>query len=115
MQRAGFALPVADRETITVRYASLDRLFSDLKGMGERACFARGLARPLRRDVLARAGDLYAAQFADADGKLRASFEIVHVMGWAPAPGQPQPLKPGSAKVSLASVFKPRHSAPEDP
>ncbi len=112
LQRAGFALPVADRELITVRYGTLERLFADLKGMGERASFAPGMSRPLRRDVLETAKALYRERFADADGKLRVSFEIVHVMGWAPAPGQPRALKPGSAKVSLADAIKPREPEP---
>ncbi len=106
LQRAGFALPVADRDTVTVRYADPLRLMSDLKGMGERAAFTRGTARPLPRRVLARALELYRERYAGAGGRVPATFEIVHVLGWAPAPGQPQPLKPGSAKVSLADAVR---------
>jgi SAM-dependent methyltransferase len=106
LQRAGFALPVADRDSVTVRYRQPEDLLSDLKGMGERAAFANGAARPLPRRVLARALDLYRERFSDPDGRVRASFEIVHLSGWAPAPGQPQPLKPGSAKASLAEAVK---------
>ncbi len=106
LQRAGFALPVADRDTVTVRYRQPEALFADLKGMGERAAFARGIARPLPRRVLARAMELYKERFSDPDGRVRATFEIVHLSGWAPAPGQPQPLKPGSAKASMADAVK---------
>ncbi|MEZ5946469.1 MAG: methyltransferase domain-containing protein [Hyphomonas sp.] len=105
MQRAGFALPVADRDSVIVRYRNPMRLLADLKGMGERTAFGHGQVQPLPRRVLMRAMELYTERFADPDGRVRASFEIVHVSGWAPAPGQPQPLKPGSATVSLADVI----------
>ena len=106
MQRAGFALPVADRDTVVVRYGDPARLLSDLKGMGERNALAAGMIRPLPRAVLQRALSLYRTRYADADGKVRASFEIVHVSGWAPGPGQPKPLRPGSAKASLADAVR---------
>jgi NADH dehydrogenase [ubiquinone] 1 alpha subcomplex assembly factor 5 len=106
MQRAGFALPVVDRDTVTVRYADPLRLLTDLKGMGERAAFARGTGQPLPRRVLARALHLYREQYAEADGRVLATFEIVHLSGWAPDPGQPKPLRPGSAKVSLADAVR---------
>lgn len=106
LQRAGFALPVADRDTVTVRYSDPLRLLTDLKGMGERAAFVRGTGQPLPRRVLVRALELYRQQHAEADGRVPATFEIVHLSGWAPAPGQPQPLKPGSAKASLADAVR---------
>ena len=106
LQRAGFALPVADRDTVTVRYRAPEDLFRDLKGMGERAAFMPGAARPLPRRVLARALSLYTERFSDPDGRVRATFEIIHLSGWAPAPGQPQPLKPGSAKINLADAVR---------
>ena len=106
LQRAGFTLPVADRDTVTVRYRDPLRLLTDLKGMGERAAFASGAARPLPRRVLTRALDLYAQRHSDPDGRVRATFEIVHVSGWSPGPGQPQPLRPGSGKVSLAQAIR---------
>lgn len=111
LQRAGFALPVADRDTVTVRYRSAAKLFEDLKGMGERAAFARGVSRPLPRRVLFRAMELYQERYAEPDGRLRATFEIVHLSGWAPGPGQPQPLRPGSAKASLADAVRRAGSA----
>ena len=106
MQRAGFALPVADRDTVVVRYRDPARLLSDLKGMGERSALIAGMIRPLPRRVRARALDLYRANHGEADGRVRASFEIVHVTGWAPAPGQPKPLRPGSASASLAEAVR---------
>lgn len=106
LQRAGFALPVADRDTVTVRYGDPLRLLADLKGMGERAAFVRGTAQPLPRRVLSRAMQLYRERHAGADGRVPATFEIVHVLGWAPGPGQPQPLKPGTARVSLAEAVR---------
>jgi len=106
MQRAGFALPVADRDTVVVRYRDPARLLSDLKGMGEQSALAPGMIRPLPRAVLDRALSLYRERHADSDGRVRASFEIVHVSGWAPAPGQPKPLKPGSARASLADAVR---------
>jgi NADH dehydrogenase [ubiquinone] 1 alpha subcomplex assembly factor 5 len=106
MQRAGFALPVADRDSVTVRYPDPAQLLADLKGMGERSALAPGMIRPLPRAVLNRALDIYRERHSDPDGRVRASFEIVHVSGWAPAPGQPKPLKPGSAKASLADAIR---------
>jgi len=106
LQRAGFALPVADRDTVTVRYNDPLKLLADLKGMGERAAFARGTAQPLPRRVLTRAMALYRERYSEADGRIPATFEIVHVLGWAPAPGQPQPRRPGSATASLADAVK---------
>ena len=98
-------LPVADRDSVVVHYHDPERLLSDLKGMGERSAFMPGAIQPLPRRVLRHAMALYRDRFADADGRVRATFEIVHVSGWAPAPGQPKPLKPGSAKVSLADTI----------
>lgn len=106
LQRAGFALPVADRDRVTVRYKTPEALLHDLKGMGERAAFARGTSRPLPRRVLSHAMELYRQRFSDPDGRVRASFEIMHVSGWAPAPSQPKPLAPGSAKTSLADAIR---------
>lgn len=106
MQRAGFALPVVDKDSLTVRYDSMFGLLADLKGMGERAAFAPGMSQPLPRRVLMRAADLYAAKFSDPDGRVRATFEIIYLSGWSPAPNQPKPLKPGSARASLADAVR---------
>lgn len=106
LQRAGFRLPVADRDRLTIRYRGPEALLEDLKGMGERAAFARGQGRPLPRPVLKRAMQLYRDRFTQPDGRVTASFEILHLSGWAPGPGQPQPLAPGSARTSLARAVQ---------
>lgn len=102
LQRAGFAMPVADVERLTVRYASLAGLLDDLTAMGARSPL--GDRVPLRRDVLGDASRRFAAR-ADADGKTRVSVDVLYLAGWAPAPGQPVPLKPGSGKMSLAAAL----------
>lgn len=101
LQRAGFAMPVADIERLTVRYASLFALFDDLTAMGARSPLAS--RSPLRRDVLANAATRFAARAVD--GKTAVTVEIIHLAGWAPAPGQPVPLQPGSATTSLAKAL----------
>lgn len=104
LQRAGFALPVADSDTVTVRYATMFDLVRDLRAMGETAAFA-DRPRTLRRAVLLRAAEIYAQRFCDPDGRIRATFEIITVTGWAPHPSQQQPLRPGSAKTRLADAL----------
>ena len=101
LQRAGFAMPVADVERLTVRYASMFGLFDDLTAMGARSPL---LSRsPLRRAVLVDAAARFAARAVA--GKTAVTVEIIHLAGWAPAPGQPVPLKPGSATTSLAAAL----------
>ena len=109
LQRARFALPVADIERITVRYEHPMKLLQDLKGMGEQAAFAARegqVRRPLSRRILARMSEIYSERFSDSDGRVRASFEVIWLSGWAPAANQPKPLKPGSGKFSLADAIK---------
>ena len=109
LQRAGFALPVADVDRVTVRYSSPLNLMQDIKAMGEQAAFARSLTqprRPLSRRILQRTTEIYHDRYSDPDGKVRASFEIIWLSGWAPAAGQPQPLRPGSARASLADAVR---------
>ncbi len=105
LQRAGFALPVADVDKLVVRYADPIALMRDLRAMGETNVLAEGGARPLRRGVLMRACEIYAERFAEADGRVPATFEIITLTGWAPHPQQQQPLKPGSAKMRLADAL----------
>lgn len=104
LQRAGFALPVADREAIPVQYANPLRLLKDLQAMGESNALRERRKVPMRRETLMRTLDLY-AQTADADGRVTATFEIAFLHGWAPAPSQQQPLRPGSAKMRLAEAL----------
>lgn len=106
LQRAGLALPVADVETVTVRYASLFSLIADLRAMGETSALTERSRRPGSRKLFARAAEIYAERFSDPDGRVRASFSIVWMSGWAPDASQQKPLKPGSAKVSLKTILE---------
>ncbi|MGB0922184.1 MAG: methyltransferase domain-containing protein [Alphaproteobacteria bacterium] len=116
LQRAGFALPVTDADRINVTYRNPMRLLHDLRLMGEGNAMAAAPQKPLRRDVLMEAMRLYQAEFANADGTVPATFEIVYLTGWAPHPDQPKPLRPGSAKARLADALGvPEISAGEKP
>jgi SAM-dependent methyltransferase len=105
LQRAGFALPVTDVDRVTVRYSHIGQLFADLRAMGATNPLVERRRVPLRRETLFRAGELYAQKFADPDGRLRATFDLLWVSGWAPHHSQQQPLRPGSAKVRLADAL----------
>ncbi len=105
LQRAGFALPVADVERTVVRYGDFSTLVRDLRAMGETNVLVERSRKPVSRTLLTAAAAHYAATFADPDGKLRATFDIVYLTGWAPDASQQQPLKPGSAKARLAAAL----------
>lgn len=105
LQRTGFAMPVADNDARTVRYAHPLRLLSDLRGMGETSAFTDREAPALTRTILLRAMEIYTQRFADTDGRVRATFEFVTLSGWAPSPDQPKPKRPGSATVRLADAL----------
>jgi SAM-dependent methyltransferase len=106
LQRAGFALPVTDIEPVTVRYRDPFGLFRDLRAMGLTNPLQARRRTPLRRQTLMRAAAIYAERFADADGRLRATFDILWLSGWAPHESQQKPLQPGSAKMRLADALK---------
>lgn len=105
LQRAGFALPAADRDVVTVRYGEPMQLLADLRAMGETAALAERSPRNLSRRILARALAIYRDKFSDPDGRVRATFEILTATGWAPHESQQKPLKPGSAKTRLADAL----------
>jgi SAM-dependent methyltransferase len=105
LQRAGFALPVTDADRVTVRYATPFALLRDLRRMGAANPLIERRRVPLRRATLMRAMEVYAGRFADADGRVRASFDIVWLSGWSPHESQQQPLRPGSAQVRLADAL----------
>jgi SAM-dependent methyltransferase len=105
LQRAGFALPVTDVDHLTVRYASPLALMHELRRMGAANPLVDRSRRPLRRATLARMLEIYAQRFADADARIRATFEIVYLSGWAPHASQQQPLAPGSARTRLADAL----------
>ena len=97
LQRAGFALPVADREILTVTYDSPFQLLADLRGMGATNVLHSRSRRLLRRAVLMEAMRRYEKLYPEAEGRIRATVELVFLTGWSPHESQPQPLKPGSA------------------
>jgi SAM-dependent methyltransferase len=107
LQRAGFALPVIDEESYTVRYDHIFALMRDLKAMGMANPLKGRSRRPVSRRFFLRAAELYAERYADPDGRIRATFSIVFVSGWAPHESQQKPLKPGSAKMRLADALDP--------
>ncbi len=105
LQRAGFALPVADSDRLTVTYPDALTLIKELKAMGAANPLAARSRKPMRRDTLAQALEIYARQFTGPGGKVRATFEIIYLCGWAPHESQQKPLKPGSATARLADAL----------
>jgi SAM-dependent methyltransferase len=105
LQRAGFALPVADSLRQTVAYSKLGTLFADLRMMGERSALAARPRHCARRALFDKAQALYKASFTTAEGNYAASFELIFLSGWAPSADQPQPLRPGSATARLADAL----------
>jgi SAM-dependent methyltransferase len=105
LQRVGFALPVTDTERLVVRYDTAFDLMHDVRRMGATNALIDRRRTPLKRATLMRMTEIYAQRFADADGRVRATFEIVWLSGWAPHPRQQQPLKPGSARTRLADAL----------
>ncbi|GJD81287.1 methyltransferase [Methylobacterium gregans] len=105
LQRAGFALPVVDSETVTVRYADPFGLMRDLRAMGLTNTLTERRRTPLRRATLLRAAEIYATRFADPDGRVRATFELLWLSGWVPHESQQKPLRPGSAQARLADAL----------
>jgi len=105
LQRAGFALPVVDSERVAVRYDSALALMRDLRRMGATNILHERLRTPLKRGTLERVREIYADRFADADGRVRATFEIIWLSGWVPHESQQKPLKPGSAAQRLADAL----------
>ena len=105
LQRAGFALPVVDADRLTVRYNSVLDLMRDLRHMGATNVLTERRRKPLKRATLYRLAEIYARRFADADGRLRATFEIAWLSGWVPHESQQKPLKPGSARQRLADAL----------
>ncbi|HEY1863133.1 MAG TPA: methyltransferase domain-containing protein [Roseiarcus sp.] len=107
-QRAGLALPVVDLDRTVVRYPDMFALLADLRAMGGASALHARSRKPLRREVLLHAAAVYAERFADPDGRLRATFDLVWLAAWAPHESQQKPLEPGSATVRLADALKAR-------
>ncbi|MFP3944025.1 MAG: methyltransferase domain-containing protein [Alphaproteobacteria bacterium] len=108
--RAGFALPVADSDRLTVRYPSVFRLLQDLRGMGETNVLHGRQRRPMRRETLFRMCAEYEAEHRQEDGRVPASFELVYAAGWSPHESQQKPLRPGSAVSRLADALNAKPS-----
>ncbi len=106
LQRAGFTLPVADRDTIIVSYENAFRLLADLRGMGEGNAVRERQRRFTRRAILLRAAELYQSRHAGPDGRINATFNVIFMHGWAPHPSQQTPLRPGSAQSRLATALE---------
>jgi SAM-dependent methyltransferase len=111
-QRAGLALPVVDLDRAVVRYPDMFALIADLRAMGATNALSARSRKPLRREVFARAAAEYAERFADPDGRLRATFDLLWLAAWAPHESQPKPLEPGSATIRLADALKRQAETP---
>jgi len=106
LQRAGYALPVVDSDRVTVTYRSSLHLMHDLRALGLTSILVHGAGVGLNRCILKRLEEIYRDRYPAADNRIRATFEIIYLTGWAPHESQQKPLKPGSAKTRLADVFK---------
>jgi SAM-dependent methyltransferase len=106
LQRAGFALPVTDVDRIVVRYDNAFALMADLRRMAATNVMIERRRTPTRRATLLRMAQIYSSRFADPDGRIRATFDVIWLSGWAPHESQPKPLRPGSAKASLEAAVK---------
>ena len=104
LQRAGFALPVCDGDAVNVRYRAPTQIIADLRAMGETAALS-DRARPLTRAIWSHAMAIYSARFPAGDDRVRATFEILTMTGWAPHESQQKPLRPGSAQTRLADAL----------
>ncbi|MFQ5625574.1 MAG: methyltransferase domain-containing protein [Methyloligellaceae bacterium] len=105
LQRAGFALPVTDADAVQATYSTPLDLMRELRAMGASNVLTTRRKRPLKRGLLMRAGEIYAQNFPAPRGRIRATFEIIHLTGWAPDPSQPKALRPGSAQARLADAL----------
>ena len=106
LQRADFALPVTDVDSLVVRYDNAFALMADLRAMGATNVMVERRRTPTRVATMLRMSEIYASRFSDPDGRIRASFDIIWLSGWAPHESQPRPLRPGSAKASLEAAVK---------
>src|SRR5712675_969896 len=106
LQRAGFALPVTDVDSLVVRYDNAFALMADLRAMGATNVMVERRRTPTRIATMLRMSEIYASRFSDPDGRIRATFDIIWLSGWAPHDSQPKPLQPGSAKASLEAAVK---------
>lgn len=115
LQRAGFALPVADANAVQASYETAFHLMRDLRAMGEQNALKDRVRRPATKTLFAEAARIYSESFPAGPGRVMATFELVWLTGWAPAPGQPQPLLPGSATARLADALETEERPANDP
>ena len=106
LQRAGLALPVADRQITEIRYRSLRALARDLRAMGEGNAMTARNRGPAPRALFQQAETLWRAHYPAPDNRLLATFELIFLTGWAPDASQPQPLRPGTATHRLAEALE---------
>ena len=106
LQRAGLALPVTDVDRVVVRYDNAFALMADLRRMGATNILIERRRTPTRRATMLRMAQIYGERFADPDGRIRATFDVIWLSGWAPHESQQKPLQPGSAKASLEAAVK---------
>lgn len=106
LQRAGFALPVVDFDIITVTYAEPLKLLADLRGMGETNATLARRRNTTRRGTVMKAMELYRERFAEADGRVKATFQVLTLTAWRPHESQQKPLARGSGKASLADTLR---------
>jgi SAM-dependent methyltransferase len=106
LQRAGLALPVTDVDRVVVRYDSAFALMADLRRMGASNILIERRRTPTRRATMLRMAQIYGERFSDADGRIRATFDLIWLSGWAPHESQQRPLRPGSAKASLEAAVR---------
>jgi hypothetical protein len=106
LQRAGLALPVTDVDRIVVRYDNAFALMQDLRRMAATNILIERRRTPTRRATMLRMAQIYGERFSDSDGRIRATFDVVWLSGWAPHESQPKPLRPGSAKASLEAAVR---------
>ena len=105
LQRAGFALPVADAELLTITYPDMFRLMADIRGMGGQNALYGRLPHFTRRQIFMRAAQIYQQRFSTEDGQIKASIELITLTGWAPDKSQPRPLARGSASTTFTNAF----------
>jgi SAM-dependent methyltransferase len=109
LQRAGLALPVADAHRMSVSYGNIFALMKDLRAMGETNALIDRHRKPARKSLFARAQAIYADRFPEGEGRIRATFEVIYLTGWAPHESQQKPLRPGSAQTRLAAALNATH------
>jgi len=105
LQRAGFALPVADAATLSVSYQNALHLMHDLRAMGEGNALSQRRKRIAPRALFSTAAQVYQDSYGTPDGRIPATFETIFLTGWAPDESQPKPLRPGSAVARLADAL----------